>query len=585
MKNGLLQMLLMALLMFCPTCLLAADQLQIIVQGVEGEALDNVRLALAVPPGMVREGRIDLPWLRLFEREAAGKVDSALQPFGYYNAKIHTSLETPEEGNYRLEVKIDPGPPVRVGSVAIDVLGAGSAEKSLNELAREFPLKTGDVLQQVKYEDAKSKLRAKAVEIGYLDAAFTTHEILITKEKNSADIRLVLDTGPQYFFGETGLTEDTGYPERFLRRFLAFKPGDVYTDAKIVETQFNFINSERFRQIFVIPEKEKTIDHRIPVFVRLKPAPRRRVRVGAGYGTDTGPRVSGSYKDLNMFHLGHELLIELYIAQRLQGLAGAYTIPSSKNIKSATGLQLNLQREDTVTYETRFISAEVNRSRSFGPGILGTVYLRYLQEDYTIGGEDSSSRLIFPGIRFSVSRYDNLIRPTKGYRCALEARGTTEYLGSDTGFVQLLADANTIIPLPWRFSLVTRGAFGATALEDTFANLPPSIRFFAGGDNSVRGYSYQSLGPRDSTGDVVGGKNLLVGSVELQRDIFDKWAVSAFFDTGNAFDSFSDIRLFSSVGIGIHYYTIVGALNLYGARQIGVDNPGYRVVFTVGFEL
>jgi translocation and assembly module TamA len=200
--------------------------------GVEGEALDNVRLALAVPAGMVREGRIDVPWLRLFEKEAAGKVDSALQPFGYYNAKIHTSLETPGEGNYRLEVKIDPGPPVRVGSVAVDVLGAGTAEKSLNGLAREFPLKTGDVLQQVKYEDAKSKLRAKALEIGYLDAAFTTHEILITKEKNSADIRLVFDTGPQYYFGETGLTEDTGYPERFLRRFLAFKPGDVYSDTK-----------------------------------------------------------------------------------------------------------------------------------------------------------------------------------------------------------------------------------------------------------------------------------------------------------------------------------------------------------------
>jgi translocation and assembly module TamA len=585
MKYGLLQALLILLLMFCPTCLLAANQLHIEIEGVEGDVLDNVRLALAVPPGMVRGGKIDEQWLQLFAKEATDKVAAALQPFAYYNAKIHTSLETSAEGIYRLIVKIDPGEPVRVTAATVDVRGAGTNEQSLNELAGDFPLKAGDVLQQVRYENAKSALKAKAVELGYLDAAFTTHEILVSKEKNSAVIRLVLDTGPQYFFGETSLTENTGYPERFLRRYIAYKPGDVFTEAKIVETQFNFINSERFRQILVIPEKEKSTDYRIPVSVKLKPAPRRRLRVGAGYGTDTGARFTGSYRDLNVFHRGHSLLAELYVAQRLQGVAAGYAIPSGRDIRSETGLQLNLQHEDTVTYNTRLIAAEVNRSRSFGPGILGTVYLRLLQEDYTIGGESSSSRLIMPGIRFSVSRYDNLTRPTKGYRYSLEARGTDQFLGSTTGFIQLLANANAIIPLPWRFSLFTRGRVGATAQNQGLTSLPPSIRFFAGGDNSVRGYAYQSLGPRDSTGQVVGGKNLLVASVELQRALFQNWAVSAFFDTGNAFDSFSNIRLFSGAGIGLHYYTIVGALNLYFARQVGVPDPANRILFTVGFEL
>jgi translocation and assembly module TamA len=585
MKYGLLQGFLIVLLIFCPTCLLAADQLHIEVEGVEGDVLDNVKLALAVPPGMVRGGKIDDLWLKLFAKEATDKVAAALQPFAYYNAKIHISLETPAKGVYRLDVKIDPGEPVRVTSATVDVRGAGTNEQSLNELARDFPLKAGDVLKQVKYEDAKSALKSKAVEIGYLDADFTTHEILISKEKNSAIIRLVLDTGPQYFFGKTSLTENTGYPERFLRRYIAFKPGDVFTEAKIVETQYNFINSERFRQVIVIPEKQKSTDHQIPVFVRLKPAPRRRVRVGAGYGTDTGARFTGSYRDLNVFHRGHSLLAELYVAQRLQGVAVGYSIPSGRDIKSATGLQLNLQHEDTVTYNTRLIAAEVNRSRSFGPGILGTVYLRFLQEDYTIGGESSNSRLIMPGIRFSVSRYDNLTRPTKGYRYALEARGTDQYLGSSTGFIQLLADTNALIPLPWRLSLFMRGNVGVTAQNEGLSALPPSIRFFAGGDNSVRGYAYQSLGPRDSSGQVVGGKNLLVASVELQRALFKNWAVSAFFDTGNAFDSFSDIRLYSGAGIGVHYYTIVGALNLYIARQVGVPDPANRIIFTVGFEL
>jgi translocation and assembly module TamA len=117
------------------------------------------------------------------------------------------------------------------------------------------------------------------------------------------------------------------------------------------------------------------------------------------------------------------------------------------------------------------------------------------------------------------------------------------------------------------------------------SDLPPFVRFFAGGDTSVRGYSYQSLGPRDANGNVVGGKDLIVGGVELQRALFESWGVSAFFDTGNAFDSFNDIRLFSGTGIGLHYYTRIGAINLYVARQIGVPSPGYHIHFTMGFEL
>ena len=129
------------------------------------------------------------------------------------------------------------------------------------------------------------------------------------------------------------------------------------------------------------------------------------------------------------------------------------------------------------------------------------------------------------------------------------------------------------------------GQGGITLLSDPLSDLPPSLRFFAGGDQSVRGYAYQSLGPRDATGQVVGGKHLLVGSVELERALFKDWGVSTFYDAGNAFDSFTEVSLLQGAGVGLHYYTPVGALNLSLARQIGVDDPGFRIHFTVGFEL
>ena len=106
-----------------------------------------------------------------------------------------------------------------------------------------------------------------------------------------------------------------------------------------------------------------------------------------------------------------------------------------------------------------------------------------------------------------------------------------------------------------------------------------------GGDQSVRGYSYKSLGPRDALGRVVGGKQLLVGSLELERALFKKWGVSVFYDAGNSFNSLSDIALFHGAGVGLHYYTPVGAFNLSVAKPLWGDRKALHLHLTVGLQL
>ena len=183
-------------------------------------------------------------------------------------------------------------------------------------------------------------------------------------------------------------------------------------------------------------------------------------------------------------------------------------------------LQLNLQQEDVSTYTSRLIALELDRNRSLGKGELGTAYIRLQREEYTVGAQDSGARLVLPGLRYSGNFYDNPARPARGFRYAFDLRGTHQLLGSDTGLLQLISEGSHLLPLPWRLSLHTRAKAGITLLSDPLSDLPPSLRFFAGGDQSVRGYAYQSLGPLDATGQVVGGKHLLVGSVELERALF-----------------------------------------------------------------
>ncbi|ABL00859.1 surface antigen (D15) [Pelobacter propionicus DSM 2379] len=570
--------------LFLAPPLFASPAVEVVVSGIEGEARENVRQWLALPDELAAGDSVDRLWLERFARQAVDRAKTALEPFGYYNARVTVSLEESQD-TLRLLVRVVPGEAVRLSEVRVSVTGPGGGERRLRRLVDTFPLKKGDVLLHQKYEEAKAALLSRAQELGYLDAAYGRHEIRIEESATSAVIHLALDTGGKYAFGETSIQGAPDYPDGFLRRHLNYGAGEVFSHSRLGETQRNFTNSERFRDVLVTAGTADRATQRVPIVVQLKEAPRITLRPGVGYGTDTGGRFTLRYRDLNLFHLGHELNSQLYLAERLQGLVIGYVRPSPRDIRSATTLQLNVQQEDTDSYFSRILAMELARTHGFGRGILGTAYIRGQYEDYEVGDQDDSARLLLPGLRLSVDRYDNPLRPRRGYRYGLELRGTHRLLGSDTELVQFLVGGSHVLALPGRFSLRTRADGGTTLLSDHMRAIPPSLRFFAGGDRSVRGYSYKSLGPRDSSGDVVGGRQMLVGSVELERALFQSWGLSVFFDAGNAFDSLGSLKLYQGAGFGLHYYSPVGALNLSLARPLNGRSSSLHVHFTVGFEL
>lgn len=562
----------------------AEDKVTIVVDGVEGDARRNVLETLTLPYGLVRDGKVDRMWLTRFARQAEEKVPASLEPFGYYSARASAVIEIPQPNIFILIVEVNTGRPALLSDVHVSVTGPGAAEESLAALVRDFPLKKGDIPLDSVYEQARQGIVARALELGYLDAAYTVHEIRIDETGTSARLNLILETGEKYYFSTVSIEGAPDYPDAFLRRYIPFSPGDVFSQARLAEAQRQLNNSERFREVTVLPEKEKAVESKIPVRFVLVPLPRQSLKPGIGYGTDTGARFSTRYRNINLWHKGHELNSNLYIAERLQGLATGYIIPGADDFRTFTSVQLNLQREDISTYVSSFIALEPARTHSFSASRQGTVYVRFQQESFTISNQSAVSRYVLPGVRFSDNYYDNLVRPSRGFRYAFDLRGTHSALGSTTQLLQLIAEGSHVLSLPWRLSVLTGARCGVTFFSDPLQDLPPSLRFFAGGDQSVRGYAYQSLGPRDSSGQVVGGKHLLTGHVDVQRAIRDDWAVSLFYNAGNAFDSFNGVTLFQAVGVGLHYYTPVGALNLFVARQIQTEDPGYRIHFTVGFE-
>ena len=567
-----------------PPARAADEQVQLRIDGVDGALRTNVEAVLAVPPGIVKNGIVNRFWLRRLVRDIPSSVRQALEPLGYYHAQASVETVETEAGRITVVVQIIPGAPIRITARRIEVTGAGSKDPVLQEQLETFPLRQGDILRHDLYEQGKAQLRNSAVDRGYLRAEYVTHVIEVDATAGNAGIDLVLDTGQRYLFGPVSFPSPPDYPDRFLRRYLTIRPGEIFTYTELGQTQSQLVDSDRFESVLITPRIEAAEQSRVPIEIHLKSKPRRTLRPGVGYGTDTGPRFSLLYHDINVWKRGQQFEINLVAAERRQTFDLSYIIPSDRNISSYTALKGGFDREETETYVSRKIFTEVERAYARGKRITISFFARLQREDYTVGDTDEISQLLIPGVRWNYRTYESPTRPSEGYHLSLEVRGAREGLLADTSFMQTIGEANTLVRLPAHMSLFLRGRGATTLQENEFEDIPASMRFFAGGDQSVRGFPYQSLGPVDAAGVVIGGKHLLVGSVELERELTENVGLAVFYDAGNAFNNLSDYELEKSVGAGLRWYTLIGPVRIDVARPITEPDPSYRVHFGMGFS-
>ncbi|MEJ2470932.1 MAG: autotransporter assembly complex protein TamA [Desulfuromonadales bacterium] len=578
-------LILISLVSFPETASAAEDDaLSIIVSGVEGAMKANVEAILTVPHGMVRDGRVQKNWVRRFARLAEERVKHALQPFGYYNPDIQTHLEKQATGNYHLMIAITPGQPVRIAARHIRLTGPGAEEPQLQQEVAAFPLAPEAVLRHDIYETEKGQLLATALNLGYIDAHYGQHEIRVDPDAGQAEINLELVTGEKHYFGSVTFMGAEDYPEAILRRHLAFAEGQRFDQSRLARTQANFLDTDKFRNVRVVADRNQLETNLVPVTIELDPRPRFQVRSGLGYGTDTGARTSLRFRDQNPFHLGHLFQADMLIAERRQSLTGHYVAPLPDRPGSVLALSIEYERDNIETFESSALSTEASLTESLSQGFKTTYFIKLTRENYQIAQEPSrTTTLVMPGIRLSQRDWSfrEPGRVRSGYALQAEVRGSSLNLGSDVSSLQGLLSGNSIMPLFGSSQLILR-AEGGTTLQNDFDDLPPSMRFFAGGDQSVRGYGYKSLGPKDAEGNVIGGRHMLVGSIEIETAMSDAWSFALFYDAGNAFDSFSSYEMAQGAGIGIRRYTPIGPIKLDLARQLE-DDRDYRLHLGVGF--
>ncbi len=563
------------------SCAAGAARVGVAIEGVEGALLTNVRRHLL----LWRERNDESLDERRIHRLHAGaetQIQAALRAFGHFRGQIEAELTAIEDG-WRARYRITPGPVIPIGSADLRIAGAGAAEPALRRLIEGAGLSAGKPLDQSAYEALKHDLLATATELGYADARFTASRIDVRLDAYRADIELALDTGEAHVFGAVRIRQQGEFPydPEFMRRFVTLAPGDPYRPQRLVALRTDLLDSQYFAEVDVEPERRRARDNRIPVTIRTSADRSRKYRFGVGVSTDTGARVSASHSQV-VNRVGHRFNAEARLAQRDQSALAEYRIPLADPAREYLAFTTSADRLDTDSRNSRILMTGGAR-HGVRAGWAETLGVKLEQEDFRVGGESDSTLLVMPHGRWQRSQADHPLFPRHGWRLGLELLTSFESLGSDIHFLQGRLEGKYILPLGDAGRLLLRGQAGAT-LTDGFDRMPASKRFYAGGDQSVRGYQFEELGPTNSQGRVEGGRNLVVGSLEFDHRITERWGAAIFADVGNAIDGFGD-PLRTGVGIGIRLRTPIGPVRLDLAR--GLDNPDadFRIHLSLGPDL
>ena len=570
-----------------------ADSVEVEIIGVKDEIFENIKSYMTFYRNTEKPDkklpilnkrqlpRIDLPenQIQRAHRLAPGEIRQAVQPFGYYTPTIRPLLRRTQEG-WLARYEIELGPPTMVTDIELRVSGEGRDDEKINTALAATHLAVGQRLSHRDYEDTKKALLESALASGYLDAHFASSEVRVQTEQPRAEITLVLNTGPRFYFGPVVFDQSILH-SNLMRRFLPFATGDPFDSTQLINLQLSLEDTEYFSEVDIQAQRQQTIDQRIPIVVHATPNKPRRYTAGAGFGTDTGPRVNIGAQFRRVNRRGHQYRADLRVSAISTSIHSQYQIPIRQVTTDQLALTAAVTSEDVGDIATDQRLLGIGRNEQWR-GFRRQLYLNYAEEDFDIGLGDQTSEFVIPGGSLTRLVADDPLFPRRGYGLHFDLHGGLNSLVGETNFLQGFVALRSVWRLGEKTRLLLRGEYGATNAGN-FTLLPPSQRFFAGGDRSVRGYGYQQLAPINDNGDTIGGKYLVTSSIEVDYLIRGNYGAAIFFDAGNADDNPTP-TLKKGIGLGARYRSPIGMIRLDVAHPLD-DETGVRLHVSIGNDL
>jgi len=607
-------------------------------KGIEGAILQNVRAHL----GVVAAESLDSlsVWrLRRLSKRAPDEIRSALQPFGYYQPQIQIRLTEPAatDAPWTVRIHILPGPATTIKTAQIGLTGEGENDATLQNWRDDWPLGHGSVLVHSVYQRALDEVEALARAHGYFDARFAQRRVVVDPDLPTARIEVVFDSGPRYQFGRID-PGNAPFSAWLLNRLIILEPGEPYSVQRVDEQREALVRAGLFDYV-AIQEYRRPDDARIDLRFELRERSPNTYRATVGFGTDTRARIQLDWTRHYLSRRGDRLELGVAAQQRYSeyALRAEYRHPFGPRPSDflTTGIVLrseqdafrflDVDRREPVfeRFNGRRDQAELNlgwlRQRRIGARTRSWLeerwFIALLHESFDALSEDrlssenqalldrhpelsalldTSTRTLALGATWRLPSIHGKGFATLGH--VFEARFLAAHraVGSDVSFAQAHLRGRWHYLLGDRHKVLLSGEVGYTEVDTqhfeleldgrfldlSITRLPERYRFKTGGDRTVRGYGYEVLSSNRN-----GANHLVQGSLEYEFRVGENWSLAAFYDVGNAFNDFSNMKLNRGAGAGFRFYTMIGPIQVDFARALDGEDQALRLHFTIGTRL
>jgi len=510
--------------------------------------------------------------------EAQGQVREAVATRGYFSAEVTTGIER-NERPWTVVIRVKPGEPVRVSHTELAFSGAATSDPEasplLQRIRREWRLPPGARFTQEAWGEAKNAASRVLADWRYAAARVARSRARIDPGTGQASLEVEVDSGPAFRYGEVAVGGMQRYPEQMIAGLSPVTPGELYDREALRLYERRLLATGYFvsAQVAMVPDAERA--DAAPVRVSVIEGRSQQIETGLSFNTDVGVRIEGRYSNMDIFDTAWRTRSQLRLdALNKQARLDLDTPPRPGGRWRNHFVQW---REATVQNETTTeLSGGVSQNWGLGGEPSAVEISAHLEEQRILGQVLDNRHAIFIGYRTQLRDTDSWESPRRGTLVELAVGGSPEQLAS-RAFARGTVRALLFVPVG-RHDLLLRGEAGLV-YANSREGIPSSFLFRTGGDQTVRGYDFESLGVQRDTV-VLGGRYLLIGSVEYTHWVGDNWGLAAFVDAGDAWDDGRFDPAFGP-GVGVRFRTPIGPVRAdlaYGTRTEQI-----RLHFSVGF--
>lgn len=518
---------------------------------------------------------------QLYRRIQPAILD-ALGTRGYFSPSIRRELDpnTPEDVAPVVKVRVDPGPQSTIATLNIEFDGAINQpefEARQNRLRSLWQLQVGQAFDQAAWASSKDALLRDLLARDFAAATLAESLANVDPDRNQVDLTVVYDSGPVFTFGALQITGLSKYPEDLVQRYNTIRPGDRYEQERLLELLSALQNTTYFSSVDVKIDTDDRKPEQVPIEVSVLESDSKRLGLGAGYSSNTGFRTEATYQYNNFFDRAYSLVTGVRLEQKRQSAyADVFLPPSRQGITDSVGVAFDYQQVSNLEVDRSAVGAI--RSYSIGPTDYQLGLNFQLEERRAFGINFGQTQALVASAAWTHNRVDDRLNPSDGYIAFGQVAAASEQFASDQDFVRLYGKLQQFWSLS-KAHLVTARLEVGTVVAGARRDIPQDYLFRAGGTNSIRGFDFLDLGVLDQ-GVLVGGRRLLIGSLEYVRWLDGPLGAAVFTDIGDVANNWNDLDPKPAVGVGVRYKTPAGPIAFDVAKALDEDN--IRIHFALG---